>query len=99
MTPLRLLATLLWLGVAALQVVAAHAVRRQRATAVLFLLAAALIVVGAWSGSLLVLVPGCAAAVAAPVLVGLRRPDGPRPSHHAVRAALLAGLLILTAWA
>lgn len=99
MTLVRLVVALLWLGVAALQAVAAHAVRRQRAPAALFLLAAVLLVTGASSARVPVLALGCAAAVAAPLLVGLRRPGGPSLGHHVVRVSLLSALLIVTAWA
>ncbi len=90
--------TLVWLTVAAAQLVAAVAVRRPL-PAVGFAAAAGLLATGAVVGADWLLVAGCVSALLTPLAVGLTSRERPSWSHHATRAALLIGLLAVTAWA
>ncbi|MCB0909906.1 MAG: hypothetical protein KDB63_22650 [Nocardioidaceae bacterium] len=99
MTLLNVVVTAGWIVVAALQLVAARASLARPGVTLGFGAAGVLVVVGAVSNRLGPLLAGSALAVTTPLWVGLTRPEGPRWSHHLLRAGILLGLLMLSTWA
>ncbi len=99
MRVLHVLVTTAWLAVAVLQLPAALALRSRPGVAVGFVCSSALLAAGAVADEALLLLAGSVLATAAPIRVGLTRPEGPRWGHHLVRTGGLLGLLMLSTWA